>query len=171
MNNLDRVLQDFFSDDTYTKQKIIISIRNNTPINKSQSDTFYVNVILQHPIFLEFFSRKVIDIFDKFLISDEFQNEIQEFKNHFLSKFVLPMKKLCDKALKQEIILSPMTSNILKNYISNCFSGNQIKYDVQETDIEHLFENVCETIINNSTEHLDYKQIIQSEIHKTDSNS
>ena len=166
MNNLDRVLQDFFSDDTYTKQNIIISIRNNTPINKSQSDTFYVNVIIQHPVFLDFFARKVIDVFNNFLTSDDFQNEIQEFKNNFLSKFVLPMKKLCDKTLKQEIILSPMISKIIKNYISHSFSANQIKFDVQETDIELLFESVSKTIINNNSENLGYKQIIQSEIQK-----
>lgn len=168
MDNLDKVLQKFFHNETHLKQKIIISIRNNCAINKSQTEIFYINIILQNQIFNDYFSSIVDEFFNVFLTISDFRNEINDFKSSFIANYILPMQELCLNTLKKQVIRTPMVVNVLQNYISNIFQRNHVSKTEQDIVIllNKTYDDSNQDYDFNNFTNESYKLFIQKSINK-----
>lgn len=165
MDNLNKVLQKFFHDDTLLQQKIIVSIRNNCPINKTQTETFYINIILQHQIFIDYLSNKINECFNVFLTISDFTNEINQFKSNFIANYILPMQELCLKTLKSQIIRTSMVRNVLQNYISHIFQRNHI------SESEHQIDLLLNKVFDETNQDFDFNNFSKESVQKFINNS
>ena len=162
MDNLDRVLQDLFNDDTHSKQQIIISIRNNSAIHKTQTDTYYINIILQNSIFIDYLSNVISQSFNLFLNASDYPRELEAFKKHFVSTSVIPMKKLCLGKLKLDVLESSLVSNVIKDYIRQVINhtGYVQEEDHAEDTLTLMYDRIHKQLVENTSE--DYKSVIHT---------
>jgi hypothetical protein len=167
MDNLDRVLQDLFNDDTNSKQQIIISIRNNSAIQKTQTDTFYMNLILQNSIFIDYLSNVISQSFNIFLNASDYPRELEAFKKQFVSTSVIPMKKLCLGKLKLDVLKSSLVSNVIKDHIRHVLNHTGYVHgekDNMENTLTLMYDRIHQQLLENTCE--DYKSVIHTVLQK-----